>query len=98
MRLIDADTLWRYWLRHKCGSVPVDYIRQQPTIFADPVRFGKWNAISKDSQGYSKLFECTVCRSVTYPPHPVQRCKYAYCPWCGAKMVGIMEDENDETD
>lgn len=61
-------------------------IRDLPTI--EP-KNGKW--IEENRRPKSSAFYCSVCHRTAYDPQNhradvPKRCRYAYCPNCGAKM------------
>ncbi len=64
-----------------------------PTVDVTPVRHGRWICIRKRYGEY----ECSVCRGVDsncsdyYGTHVVT--EQEYCPNCGAKMDGGMNNE-----
>lgn len=57
------------------------------------VRHGKW--IEENTRPRSSQFCCSVCHRTAYDPQPTRvkdwkkRCRYAYCPNCGAKMTEV---------
>ena len=67
----------------------VDMIDEQPTV--DPVKHGRW--IEENRRPKSSLFYCSECHRTAYDIQPtraegwVKRCRYAYCPNCGAYML-----------
>ena len=96
MRPIDADAI--PWNVDGVGEIPVitkEEIDSMPTVDAEPVRHGKW--IDIDSQMYTWKVRCDQCgheRSMmsTQGRYP------KYCENCGAKMDGVQENQNDQTD
>lgn len=84
MRMIDADAanvedvvcFYGDSCRIECVK---EWLDEQPTIEAEPVRHGRWKLIGADKRGRGGTFECTACNGC-YP----YKCKY--CPNCGAKM------------
>lgn len=89
MRLIDADEL---------EAMVKRLIELTPTV--DPVKHGRW--IEENRRPKSSLFYCSECHRTAYDIQPtraegwVKRCRYAYCPNCGAYMMD--EVEQDEID
>lgn len=95
--MIKFDDLRLYCEKHHCGSVPLEYIKQMPTIEAEPVRHGRWNGwtTSKFTGRYKDYDEpefkdyvyytCSEC----YRKSAIQE---LYCPACGAKMDGGAEN------
>lgn len=59
-------------------------------IFEDLPKRGEWT--EENRRPRSMQFVCSVCHRTCYDPQPsrdpkwVKRCRYAYCPNCGAKM------------
>ena len=42
-----------------------------------------------DSRGYTIEFLCTNCNCLTFTNYAMEKCDYAYCPYCGVRI-----DEN----
>ena len=63
-----------------------------PTIDSVPVVHGEW--MEENSRPRSMQFVCSVCHRTSYDQQPTRdkawrkRCRYAYCPNCGARMDG----------
>ena len=68
MRLIDADAY----------AFPGDLIHE-PTIEAEPVKHGRWDAREMKDIGTYTVYWCSECNNFSY-------FKHNYCPNCGAKM------------
>ena len=57
---------------------------------------GEW--IEENRRPRSSQFVCSECHRTAYDPQPTRdkawrkRCRYAYCPSCGAKMEPPKED------
>ena len=84
MRLIDADELKKelkdmdiVLVNHNVE----DWIDEQPTVEAEPVRHGKW--VNKNWNWY-----CSECDKMGYKGHIPAQPDLDYCPNCGAKMDG----------
>ena len=62
-------------------------LREAPTIDVAPVRHGCWERVipSKSAAKWSTKVSCSNCHSAGYAHHK-------YCPNCGAKMDGGVED------
>lgn len=96
MRLIDADRVLGYIDRilaqgtgkKKSFEFIRKYVANMPTI--DIVQHGRW--IEENRRPKSSQFYCSECHRTAYDIQPtraegwVKRCRYAYCPNCGAKM------------
>ena len=80
---------------HK-GLNPVEYLDEIPAADVVEARNGKW--IEENTRPRSSQFCCSVCHRTAYDPQPTRvkdwkkRCRYAYCPNCGAKMDGGVND------
>lgn len=82
--MVRLDDLRRYCEKRHCGSVPLEYIKQMPTI--DPeVRHGRW--IDNESRCYP--YKCASCNTSA-------DWHYKFCPNCGADMreVGAYNANN----
>ncbi len=92
MRLIDADAL--------LDRIPNLYERREvsrwvdkaKTVDAVPVVHGEWQ--EENCRPRSSIFYCSICHRTAYDIQPSRdkawkkRCRYAYCPNCGARMDG----------
>ena len=56
----------------------IDYLRDMPTVDAEPVRHGRW-IMEFDKKTQSTNWRCSACGGCG-------RGDYKRCPWCGAKM------------
>ena len=82
MRLIDADEL-----KKELKDMDIvlanhnveDWIDEQPTIDAEPVRHGKWERIPYSFVGG---YRCSCCGAKSLDDN------FDYCGHCGAKMDG----------
>ena len=75
--MVRYDDLRRYCEKRHCGSVPLEYIKQMPTIEAEPVRHGRWIELPESWQADYECSECGAGIGTIKPP---------YCAICGAKM------------
>ena len=82
MRLIDGDELKAVleglFFPHSTQEI-CEVIDAQPTIDAQSVRLGRW--IYKPAEGTA----CSMCGKMTI-------CEYKFCPNCGARMDGGVEE------
>lgn len=64
-----------------------EFINSLPTVDAEPVRRGKWIEVGS---GFNYLFECSECGwKDGYPFND----RHKYCPNCGAKMTGGIDND-----
>lgn len=77
---------------HWSADEIVDFLKRLPAADVVEVRHGKW--IEENTRLRSSQFCCSVCHRTAYDPQPTRlkdwkkRCRYAYCPNCGARMDG----------
>ena len=65
-------------------------VMDMPTVGATPVRHGHW--IDK----FAGEYRCSSCRKIVCIDDEVEfpnGISYDYCPYCGAKMDEVLEDE-----
>lgn len=100
MRFIDADALIRELkgIKVTFGSgnglveggieIAISTTNAQPTVDAVERKRGEW--IEENRRPKSMMFYCSECHRTAYDPqnhHGGQkRCRYAFCPNCGADM------------
>lgn len=85
--MVRFDDLRIYCEKHKCGSVPIEYIKQMPKIEAAPVRHGRW--IVRGQEIY-----CSECNEESLY-NPFGASKFSdFCPKCGADMRGGAENDD----
>lgn len=64
--------------------------KENAELKAQMPKRGEWT--EENRRPRSSQFVCSVCHRTAYDPQPsrdpkwVKRCRYAYCPNCGAKM------------
>lgn len=104
MRLIDADELtFDRLLDSICQGQAEDVVGEAPTIEAEPVRHGRWIAMSDADGVYWACSECgeDIPRISHYNPQfdlfPRLESidKTNYCPNCGAKMERRADGHTD---
>lgn len=77
--------------RHCCPRFNAVIRRTIEELKADR-KNGVW--IEENTRPWSGQFYCSVCHRTAYDPQPtrakgwVKRCRYAFCPNCGARMDG----------
>lgn len=89
-RLIDADELKKDLTRFYDGEVVARrLIDEQPTVDAEPVRYGRWIRGDYWSQGvgmgesYGYYYSCSKCGNLVRGGY--DECGKNYCDKCGAK-------------
>ena len=95
-RLIDADALIHRLLNTKIvaanlfqyANAVTNMIGDAPTIEAEPVRHGYWENANGRPKTYIR--KCSVCGKEAY--FCGRGCSYKYCPNCGAKMDGELNE------
>lgn len=74
----------------------LEYIDALPSADVQPVRHGVW--MEENRRPRSAMFYCSECHRTAYDIQPTRdktwakRCRYAYCPNCGARMDGEQND------
>lgn len=87
MRLIDADTVEKYFYEHLDDlhmAVAMNAINEMPTIDEEPVKHGKWDCVNDDEN----IYMCTscgyeLCFDIGLRPKDYD---FRFCPYCCAKM------------
>lgn len=65
---------------------------------ADVVEVRRASWMAENSRPKSGIFYCSCCHRTCYDPQPTRakgwtkRCRYHYCPNCGAKMDGGQDE------
>ena len=73
-----------------CNLAYTENLRAIPAADVRPVVHGEW--IEENRRPRSSQFCCSVCHRTAYDPQPTRikdwtkRCRYAFCPNCGADM------------
>lgn len=91
-----------YWSGLGCmdGQLMEDAAAAIEALQAQLPKRGEW--IEENRRPRSSQFVCSECHRTAYDPQPTRdkawrkRCRYAYCPNCGAKM-NIRRMTTDET-
>lgn len=72
-----------------CYSRSVTWVDAIPAADVAPVKHGRWKLEENWETGYGVYVHvCTACNAIT----PVNVSRYKYCPNCGAKMDGGVDD------
>lgn len=79
--MVRYDELRQYCEKRHCGSVPLEYIKQIPTIEAEPVRHGRW-IVHTTWHGMFGLIhsECSECKF----DRNGDLSSWKFCPNCGS--------------
>lgn len=85
--MVRFDDLRRYCEKRHCGSVPIEYIKEMPTIEAEPVRHGRFVFQKGDNKETVDGWICTACKYGFHTKVPYYEV-FKYCPMCGARMDG----------
>ena len=94
-RLLDQNTQRCEALRKQLREAHESYERHLNELEAQLPKRGKW--IEENRRPRSSQFVCSECHRTAYDPQPTRdkawrkRCRYAYCPNCGADMRAKME-------
>lgn len=81
--MVRYDDLRRYCEKRHCGSVPLEYIKQMPTIEAELVRHGRWIEESPNE------YYCSYCGKYAPIEKNMRHCDCSkWCKECGTKMDG----------
>lgn len=90
MRLISMDTLIEYCAKHRCASVPIDFIKAEKPIIS--TKHGHWIKENRQCKGMFELYQtyihCSECGKEHYygtgdMPN--------FCDNCGADMRELNE-------
>ena len=94
MRLIDADALPKYTGYALSADEVAKAVENAPTVDAVERKRGEW--IEENRRPKSMMFYCSECHRTAYDPQNHhggrKRCRYRFCPNCGADMRGEAND------
>ena len=89
-RLLDQNTQRCEALRKQLREAHESYERHLNELEAQLPKQGEW--VEENRRPRSSQFVCSECHRTAYDPQPTRdkawrkRCRYAYCPNCGADM------------
>ena len=101
-RLIDADAVLKSMeiVSDKCKTLDetiiavnmISIVENAPEVDAEPVRRGKWIE-TEDDVTFDTMYKCSECGEefMLIDGNPTQNL-YNYCPNCGAKMLGGIDN------
>lgn len=101
MRLIDADQLVEILddeYRETDNIVKKliiicnkQILSDAPTVDAEPIRHGRWEEIKSGDWANATEYRCSECGKYRLAVNPVNY-NWNYCPNCGAKMEGEIDE------
>lgn len=83
--MVRYNDLRQYCEKRHCGSVPLEYIKQIPTVKVEAVRHGRW-IVHTFGLIHSECSECKFDWNGDLS-------SWRFCPNCGAKMDGDIEGD-----
>ena len=89
-RLVELNTERCECLREQLRKAQDQYEKHLNELEQQLPKRGEW--IEENRRPRSSQFVCSECHRTAYDPQPTRdkawrkRCRYAYCPNCGAKM------------
>ena len=85
---IEREALVERLKKEECDCEWLWTILDIPAADVAPVKHGHWIPQFVSKRGLSDHFMCSECAESTFTPRKFEMIKYAYCPYCGAKMDG----------
>lgn len=93
MELVEARHKWKSDARGEINGLNAAYCAIEDLPSVQPQKTGKW--VPKENRPKQEVFICSECGGWAYSPWIGSRktpkpnkCKYSYCPHCGADMRG----------
>ena len=92
IKILTGDVLGTTEQTHEAVAMAVKALSALPSADVQPVRHGVW--MEENRRPRSAMFYCSECHRTAYDIQPTRdktwakRCRYAYCPNCGARMDG----------
>lgn len=74
-------------------QIACGFVENFQTADVAPVRHGQW--IRLDAVKGTETHKCSACKTASYVPTCMMAPIYEYCPNCGARMDGGVDDETD---
>lgn len=76
-----------------------DAVENLKEIDAELVRHAYWEKENlSEWRDMSRYFKCSNCGKLAQMGYYTEKCKYDYCPNCGAKMDGGKEDAKQQAE
>ena len=94
-RFVDLNTERCEGLRKQLREAQEQYEKHLNELEQKLPKRGEW--VEENRRPRSSQFVCSECHRTAYDPQPTRdkawrkRCRYAYCPNCGAKM-GVQDE------
>lgn len=98
--MVRYDDLRLYCEKRHCGSVPLEYIKQMPTVGAEPeVRHGRWIEVTKHRNENGTIltdYECSECCAMVKDSNTEEIESERFCYNCGARMDATDTNVSDK--
>ena len=86
---IDREAALIKLMQDGCSAKNLQSISDMPTVDVAPVRHGRW--VEKEKYTFGIMYDCSLCENrILDTGHP-----WHYCPNCGAKMDGTVEENKE---